>query len=148
MRQSSAIIYETDFYAWTQQQVNLLRSEAFEEVDVPNLIEELEGMARRERRELISRLTTLLSHLLKWQVQSELRSPSRQSSIRSQRLELNLLLDDSPSLGATMDEFITNAYPHALNAAIKETGLLLSRFPESCPYTPEEILDDDFLPEN
>ncbi|MCB0185809.1 MAG: DUF29 domain-containing protein [Caldilineaceae bacterium] len=148
MRQSAAIVYETDFYAWTQQQVNLLRSEAFEEVDVPNLIEELEGMARRERRELISRLTVLLGHLLEWQVQSELRSRSWQSTIRSQRLELNLLLDDSPSLRATLDEFVTNAYPYALNATIKETGLILPRFFESCPYTLDEILDDDFLPEN
>jgi hypothetical protein len=146
MGQSTVVAYDSDFYAWTQQQANLLRHEEFEEIDAPNLIEELEAMARRERRELISRLTILLSHLLKWQVQSDLRSRSWHSTIRTQRLELKLLLDDSPSLRATVDEFVTNAYSYALNAVVKETGLLLPRFPKSCPYTVEQILDDDFLP--
>jgi hypothetical protein len=147
MGQSTAVAHETDFYAWTQRQANLLRDEEFEELDLPNLIEELEAMARRERRELISRLIVLLSHLLKWQVQGDLRSRSWRNTIRTQRLEITLLLADSPSLRTLLEELVASAYPHARDTAIKETGLLRPPFPESCPYTPEQILDDDFLSE-
>ena len=147
MGQSTAVAYETDFYAWTQHQTNLLRDEEFEELDLPNLIEELAAMARRERRELISSLIGLLGHLLKWQVQGDLRSRSWQNTIRTQRLEIALLLADSPSLRALLEEFVASAYPQARDVASKETDLLRPRFPESCPYTVEQILADNFFPE-
>jgi hypothetical protein len=146
MNQPAATLYNTDFFAWTQAQASLLREEALEDLDLPNLAEELEAMGRRERRELINRLTILLLHLLKWQVQPDLRSRSWQNTIRTQRREIDLLLDDSPSLRAVLDECMIVAYPRACADATEETGLLLPSFPEACPYTPAQILDSGFLP--
>jgi hypothetical protein len=54
--------YEKDFYSWTQEQADLLRNGQFNNLDIPNLIEEIETMGRSEKRELESRLTILLIH--------------------------------------------------------------------------------------
>ncbi|HBW92400.1 MAG TPA: hypothetical protein DEG17_26920 [Cyanobacteria bacterium UBA11149] len=58
-------VYETDFYAWTQEQVKLVKEQAWHHLDVLNLIEELEDLGRRERQELRNHLGLLLGHLLK-----------------------------------------------------------------------------------
>jgi hypothetical protein len=140
-------LYETDFYVWIQTQADLLREEEFEELDLPNLIEELEAMGRSERRELVSRLTVLLTHLLKWQYQPDMRSKSWQNTIRIQRRDIQRVLSDSPSLRATLAEFIALAYPDARMDAVEETGLLSPVFPEACPYSAEQILNVAFLPD-
>ncbi len=45
-------LYETDFYTWTQQQVSLLKTQQWDQLDTVNLIEEIETLGRRERQEL------------------------------------------------------------------------------------------------
>lgn len=144
--QPSATLYNTDFYTWTQEQATLLRNEELERLDAPNLIEELEAMGRRERRELLSRLTVLITHLLKWHIQPDLRSRSWQNTIRPQRRDIAFLLDDNPSLRRLFTELVEQAYPYARADAINETGLLAPHFPDTCPYTEAQILDSDFFP--
>jgi len=61
--------YEQDFYAWSEEQAALLRAGRAAEADLDNIVEEIESMGKSERRELISRLTVLLLHLLKWRLQ-------------------------------------------------------------------------------
>jgi hypothetical protein len=68
------VTYQNDFYSWTQQQVALLKSKQFNKLDFDNLIEEIESMGISEKRELISHLTILLGHLLKWKIQPKKRS--------------------------------------------------------------------------
>ncbi len=144
--QATAPLYETDFYAWIKTQAAALQEEEFTQLDIANLIEEIEAMARRERNELKSRLTVLLMHLLKWQIQYELRSRSWSSTIFHQRQEIESGLEDSPSLRREIPDIIAKAYPRARKAAIEETGLLSPVFPATCPYTEEQILDATFLP--
>jgi len=142
----SPTLYETDFYAWTQQQATLLREEEFAELDLHNLIEEIEAVGRSEKRELASRLQVLLMHLLKWQYQENLRSRSWQSTIRTQRSDLARLLADNPSLRTTVAEVISQIYPDAMLDASEETGLLATTFPATCPYAAGEVLDRTFWP--
>jgi hypothetical protein len=73
---ATAGLYESDFYAWTQEQAKLLHKGAWECLDIPNLVEEIESLGRQERQELRNRLGVLLGHLLKWEFQSERRSKS------------------------------------------------------------------------
>ena len=81
----NAVDYEDDFYAWTVEQARLLRSGEFSELDIENIAEELESMGRSDKREIESRLSVLLAHLLKWQLQVGLRSRSWSGTIREQR---------------------------------------------------------------
>ncbi len=89
-------LYQTDFYGWTQEQVTLLKAQEWDRLDTVNLIEEIESLGRKERQELRNRLGVLLGHLLKWQFQPDKRSNSWLGTIREQRVQIRLLLQDSP----------------------------------------------------
>ncbi|KOP27930.1 hypothetical protein AMR41_02280 [Hapalosiphon sp. MRB220] len=143
----TSLLYETDFYAWTQEQVNLLKAQKWDELDTGNLIEEIETLGRKERQELRNHLGVLLGHLLKWQFQSEKRSSSWLGTIREQRVQIKLLLEDSPSLKPYLNENFLTAYELGLALAIRETQLGEQIFPEKCPYTPEQVTNSDFFPE-
>jgi hypothetical protein len=140
-------LYDTDFYAWSQQQAHLLQRQDFAQLDLANLIEEIEDMGKNRQRELSSRLQVLLAHLLKWHFQPTNRSPSWRATIRIQRAELTDLLTDNPSLRPQLSSFINRAYPKARQAAWGETGLDEETFPTTCPYTQKQIFDDAFFPE-
>jgi hypothetical protein len=94
-----------------------------------------------------SRFGILLLHLLKWQLQPELRTPSWRSTIREQRKQLRVVIEDSPSLGRILRVELPALYKSAIMDAIEETGLSHDRFPTVCPYTAEQILDGEFFPE-
>lgn len=140
-------LYDSDFYAWTQEQAKLLRQQKWESVDIANLIEELETLGRQERRELKNRLGILLGHLLKWQYQPELRGNSWLATIREQRREVETLLQENPSLKPYLGEVIQKAYASGLDLAVRETNLPYATFPEICPYTLEQALDNEFFPD-
>ncbi|MBN3892012.1 MAG: DUF29 domain-containing protein [Nostoc sp. JL31] len=139
-------LYKTDFYDWTQKQVSLLKTQQWEQLDTVNLIEEIETLGRRERQELRNRLGVLLGHLLKWQFQPEKRSNSWLGTIREQRVQIKLLLQDSPSLKPYLDEVFFSVYELGLALAIRETELGENVFPEICPYTLDQTLNSKFLP--
>ncbi len=147
MHQTTANLYDTDFYAWTQTQAAALQQANFDRLDIANLIEEIEDMGKSQRRQLESRLAVLMAHLLKWQFQPGKRSRSWQATIRTQRRHLHKLLDQNPSLRPTVPQAIVEAYADALDSAWAETGLDEELFPAHVPYTSAQILDDAFLPE-
>jgi hypothetical protein len=139
--------YHSDFFAWANEQAALLRAGDLSAADVQNIAEEIESMGRSEKRELISRLTALLLHLLKWQFQPMMRGRSWRLSIDGQRLDLEELLKDNPSLKAELDPSIAQAYRRALIEAERETGLGRETFPARCPYTFDQVMRDDFWPD-
>lgn len=141
----TSYLYEKDFYAWTQEQVSLLRDQQWNQLDKVNLIEEIEALGRKERQELRNRLGILLGHLLKWQFQHEKRSNSWLGTIREQRIQIKLLLEDSPSLKPYLHEVFLAAYELGLALAIRETQLGEQIFPEVCFYTPEQTMNSEFL---
>lgn len=146
-RMHTTDLYETDFYAWTQEQVSLLRTQQWNRLDTVNLIEEIEALGRKERQELRNRLGVLLGHLLKWQFQFNKRSNSWLSTIRERGVQIKLLLADSPSLRPYLDQVFLDAYELGLALAIRETDLGEQIFPELCPYTLEQTLNSEFLPD-
>ncbi|KOR27980.1 hypothetical protein TI03_05735 [Achromatium sp. WMS1] len=143
---TSSSLYDIDFAAWASHNANLLRNKLWSEVDIKNLCEELEDMAKKERHELISRLVILLLHLLKHQFQTSHRSRSWINSIVEQRYQVQRQLKLSPSLKTFIDSALIEAYPDAVKLAVKETSLPFNTFPKISPYTLEQILDEDFFP--
>jgi Domain of unknown function DUF29 len=139
-------LYEQDFYGWIQHHIALLRQGRWAEIDTELLIEELDGMARRDRHELVSHLIILIAHLLKWQYQAEHRSRSWRSSIIEQRKQVTRQLKLSPSLKPFLMDAIQEAYPDAVDIAMKETRLPKFTFPNTCPYTLEQLFDDEYYP--
>ncbi|MEB3150343.1 MAG: DUF29 domain-containing protein [Sphaerospermopsis sp.] len=134
-------LYEQDFYLWIETTAQQLRKGDFTEVDLENLIEEIESMGRSEKRELKSRLIVLLMHLLKWHYQPEKRSASWQSTITEQRICLEELLEDSPSLQPLFTELFADCYNKARLKASQETGIKLNLFPQESPFSLDEVMN-------
>lgn len=142
-------LYETDVYAWSQRQAELLRAEDFEQVDWNNLIEEIDSVGIEQLHKVESHLIRLLQHLLKWQYQPSKRITGRswQLTIVEQRGRLRRVLRKNPSLRARLPEIVAEVYPDAVQLAVVETGLDKRTFPVECPWTAEEVLDEEFWPE-
>lgn len=140
-------LYEKDFYAWAEENARLMKEGKLSQIDAAHIAEELESMTRSEKRELISRLAVLLSHLLKWQFQPERRSNSWKSTIDAQREDVADILEDSPSLRHGMEKKLEKAYHKARFLVAAETGIGKERLPDICPYDLDSILSDEFWPE-
>ena len=136
--------YETDFYQWTQQQAALMRQGEFNRIDldIENIAEEIESMGRRDRHALRSYLHNILIHLLKWRYQPERRGTSGCLSIKNGRHQVDILVEDSPSLQMKTPDLMAKEYAQARENAALETGLPLATFPELCPFTVEQITGD------
>jgi len=143
----NSVAYDKDFFAWTQEQARLLRGGEVADIDLENLAEEIESVGISNRREIRNRLIVLLVHLLKWQFQPRRRGASWSDTIWEQRLQLESVLEDSPSLRPFFAEVIDRAYSRARDKAVRETRMQPKAFPAECPYTAEQILNEDFLPE-
>ena len=126
---TNSAFYDTDFFAWSREQADLLRSGKLSNADIEHIAEEIESMGRTEKRELVSRLAVLLTHLLKWRFQPERRGASREASIRVQRNRLSDHLDDNPSLRPLLPQALANAYRDARLEAAAKPGWRWRRFP-------------------
>ncbi|NEP31122.1 MULTISPECIES: DUF29 domain-containing protein [unclassified Moorena] len=139
--------YTKDFHSWTQQTAQLLREGRWQEIDLENLIEEVEDLGKSERRGITSQLIRLLLHLLKWQYQHQRRSDSWLDSITDARTQIELAIEDSPSLRSYPAQQLEQSYQRARRKAAQQTGMPVSVFPEACPYSLGLALDQDWLPE-
>lgn len=152
--------YERDFYAWVNHQALLLKQKKFEEVDLLNLIEEVEALGRAERRGLQSAMRQLIAHLLKMQFQPEMngmdwnnpnkiRRSSWEITIDNQRDEIEVYLEETPSLKVVLrdEEWVATTWKLGVALASNETNLPKSVFPKSPIWTIEQILDENFYPE-
>ncbi|MCL1473769.1 DUF29 domain-containing protein [Argonema antarcticum] len=143
---NSSELYESDFYAWTVEQAKFLRDRAWNSLDIPNLVEEIESLGKQERQKLRSRLAILLGHLLKWEFQPSYRSNSWLGTIREQRRRIIELLEENPSLKPYLPEAKEKTYQDGLDLAVQETSLSYKIFPSECPYDLEQVLDSKFFP--
>jgi hypothetical protein len=141
-KMQTTTLYEQDFYAWTQQQADLLRSGQWQQVDVENVIEELDSLGKQQRQELRNRLGVLLGHLLKWRYQPEARSKSWFYTIREQRQDIQRHLKENPSLQPYLPEAIEVGYEKGLNLVGKETPIDPDQLPQSCPFSDYKIFEE------
>lgn len=132
--------YDHDVHAWAMQQAESLRLGRFHELDVENLADEVEDVARRERRELVSRLGLVYQHLLKWEYQRERRSASWARTIQEQRTQVGEVLADNGSLRRQLDALSEIAYRQGRVAALNETDLPDQAFPASNPYSWDDVM--------
>jgi hypothetical protein len=133
------LLYERDETAWLEAMSALAAAGRYAEMDYVHLSEYLQDMAKRDRREVFSRLVVLLSHLLKWDYQPEHRSGSWRGTIRAQRRELRQLFE-SATLRNHAQAVLADAYEEARCQAADETELGLDVFPAECTRSLEELL--------
>ena len=145
-RKSQLTPYEADYAQWCAEQGALLREGRFVDLDRENLAEEIESLGRSDKREIESRLKILLVHLLKCQFQPSKAKAGWKSTTIEQRRRLLKLIQESPSLRAYPSSVLGEEYAFARSEAEEETGLDADTFPETCPYSIDQILDLRFYP--
>ena len=133
------VLYEQDETAWLEAMSALAASGRFAEMDFRHLSEYLADMAKRDRREVFSRLVVLLSHLLEWEHQPERRSGSWRGTMREQGRELRQLLE-SGTLRNHAEAVLADAYAEARRQAGDETELSLDVFPAENARGLDELL--------
>lgn len=134
-------LYEADETAWLEKMSKLIEEKQFTKLDYKHLSEYLDDMAKRDRREVVSRLAVLLSHQLKWEYQSEMRSSNWAATIRCQRHALQDLLESKTLMNHAV-EVLPKAYARAVKEAAAETGLPEDRFPRECPFALDALLEE------
>jgi hypothetical protein len=141
-------LYETDFFAWTQEQAKLIKKKAFNDLDIKHLFDEVMSMGTREKSELTSRLTVLLMHLLKWKYQPSRQCRSWQLTIDEQRDQIKYHLADNLSLTNPqyLETSLQRAFKSAVREAFIETELEEKLFPKKCEWMIEQILNVKFFP--
>jgi len=149
-------LYHTDFFAWTQVQARAVRDAATRTnlpIDWDNVAEEIETLGRSERRDVTSRLRTIIEHLLKLTV-SPAQAPRRgwTSTVLRTRLELEDILQESPSLRPDVPALVQEISPKVgklVGQDLKESGeatpSVLARL-QAVTFTPEQVLGD-WLPD-
>ena len=134
-------LYEADETAWLETAADLIRQGRFDEIDCATLAEYLMDMAKRDRREVFSRLVVLLAHLLKWTYQPDHRSGSWRGTILEQQRELRQLLESGTLRNHALAVF-ADAYADARKQAAAETGLARAAFPQECAWDLDSVLAD------
>jgi hypothetical protein len=139
-------LYDIDVIAWAAEQAELLRSGRYSELDVANLVEEIEDVAKREKRELESRTAILIAHLLKWQLQPARRGRSWLTTIQNQRRHIERLIRRTPSLKHMLGDpdFLEDVWIEGCGIVLQETGL--SDVPVAPVWPISSIFDPGFLP--
>ena len=142
-------LYDSDYQQWLETTIQHLREGQYQAIDWDHVLEELESLSKRDKREISSRLTLILMHLLKWVHQPELRPYYGNrwiNTIDEQRDQIRRILQDSPSLKSYPPSIFDECYGIARKRATKQTGLPLTTFPGECPFSLEETLNPDYMP--
>ena len=141
--------YDQDFAAWTQTTAALIRAGQWDDLDREALAEEIESVGKHQQQALESHLEVVLTHLLTWGYGPTLPDVRRgwRLTIREQRRRLARLLHHNPSLRPTVPAVVTESYPHARLMALDATEESSTTFPETCPWTPAQVLDAECWPD-
>ena len=138
--------YRQDVVAWAKEQAELIRAGRFDLLDLEHIADEIDDVGKSEQRELASRMSVLMAHLLKWQCQPERRSTSWTLTIREQRKGLRRRLKNTPSLKNELSnpDWLEDVWGDVLTMTTKETGV--GELPETCPWSIDDVLSTDWLP--
>jgi hypothetical protein len=145
MTQAVISLYEQDILRWVEETVTKLKAHDFENLDLTNLIEEVESLGISQKKELLSRLITLLEHLLKRLYVSLPNDYNGwEQTIREQRKQLKVLLKKVPSLVNLWDQDFKDAWKIALEIVREEYWQI--EFPDqwSFSYDLNVILNERF----
>jgi len=141
--------HDEDFFEWTRQNAQLLRAGQVRASDIRHIAEEIEDLGKQDLKELHRRSRALLAHLLVGQVQPARHAHWRLAPVTEERIWLHGLVEYSPSLKSRLANELPAIFAGAVRLAMAMARTVpdRERFPVECPFTVEQILDPEFLPQ-
>jgi hypothetical protein len=149
LRKTNKMLYEMDYNLWVLETVQKLQNRELDDLDWENLIEEVLGLSRSDKRKLESLLMRLIEHLLKlgyWEKEKEKNRGHWEREITNFRKQIKKELRASPSLKRYLLEIYLESYQDGRDLAARRSQLPLSMFPEQPMATLEQVLHEDWLP--
>ncbi len=143
-------LYDTDYQLWLEQTIAQLQTQDFSDIDLENLIEEIKSLGKRDKRAICSYLMRLCEHLLKvkyWEQERESCIRGWTLEIRNFRLQIQLILKDSPSLKNYLQENFIHEYQNGRKLFLDATGFNSGIIPEDPCFSLEQVLDENWLPQ-
>ena len=147
--QANKSLYDTDYHLWLVKTVKRLENKEFDALDLPNLVEEVSDLSRREKRKLESLLTRLFEHLLKlkyWESERSLNQGHWEAEILNFRKQISKELKASPSLKPYLLEIFEECYQDGREIASKRSQMSLDIFPKLAIANLDQVLDENWLP--
>lgn len=141
-------LYEQDFNLWIEETVKLLKNRQLDQIDYDNLIEEVEDLSKNQKDDLEIHLENILRNLLRWKYLIPERVNDWKVEILRNRIDIKRIIRDSPSLEQYIDSVLDECYKTARLLAATQMGVDIEIFPVEFPFTKENILDPDYLPED
>ncbi|MFW6316554.1 MAG: DUF29 domain-containing protein [Cyanobacteriota bacterium] len=138
-------LYERDDYLWVKKTIQMLKEKKFNELDLENLIEELEDLGREKKNKVESLLRQIIIHLLLleyWSQEYQYNAAHWRAEITEFRFQINGIL--TKTLQSYLASKIELIYQNSVKYTQRKTNLNI--FPEKCPYTLEQLLDEDWFP--
>lgn len=142
-------LYDTDFQLWIDRTVEQLKTQDFANLDLVNLIDEVGGIGREQKRELRTYLRTICENLITHQYSRPSHDrfyPELEANILNFRFEAESILDDSPSLLEYLQENFDQTYREARELVIIQFDLAADTVPETPWFTLSQGLDEDWYP--
>jgi hypothetical protein len=143
---SGAHLYETDFYAWSHDQAERIRALKPKGTDWANVAEEIESLARRDKREVAASLRAILKQFISWRLQPEKRTKRGIRTVFDRRDRIERILRDSPTLARMTGELLQREYPRARDAVLQGYDGPKAKVPAKSPFTIDQMLDPDYWP--
>ncbi|HAC63077.1 MAG TPA: DUF29 domain-containing protein [Cyanothece sp. UBA12306] len=141
-------LYEVDEHLWLEETIKLLKSKCLDALDIDNLIEELESLSRSEKAKVARFLELIIIHLLLcqfWAEESEYNLNYWKTKLISFRSQIERLL--TTNLRNYLENELPKIYRKSLKYVRQKTQFKVT-FPNNCPYNLQQLLDEDWLPNN
>lgn len=140
-------LYELDDSQWLEETIELLKKNQFDAIDLENLIEELEDLGKEKKNAVASLLEQIIRHLLLlqyWTSESEYNALHWQGEIYTFRIQLRRRL--TTNLRNYLESELKSIYKDVLGFVKIKTKNSVN-FPPECPYTLDQLLDIEWLPD-
>jgi hypothetical protein len=139
-------LYELDYLAWYELTLEQVKGKQLNQLDLESLSEVLENLVRDTKRSGESYLRQIIIHLLLIQYWESERINHRHWAAEIVNFRSELETDMTTNLRKHLELVKENIYQRALRYVIKKTELNKTLFPLQCPYSLEQLLNDDWFP--
>lgn len=135
-------LYETDFKAWLDEQIKLIRNKDFTHVDTEHLLEEMETLGSSLKTAIESHLIIILIHMIKQHLQYDRAGKSWDDSIVNARIQIGDIIEANPSLKRYPEEVFSKCYQRAMRRAAKQMNQDKRAVPSTCPWSLKDALGE------